>query len=82
VSALEDVLRGQAVALFSDLLGERFWIVADEDDAALLVADGERRGSIYTVDEVRAIAVIRDPEIAAEIHRLKRTFDRGRLSRK
>jgi hypothetical protein len=79
--ALESVLKGTAIALFSDLLGERFWIVADEDDAAVLVGQGEKRGSIYTADEVRAVAVIEDPQVAREVHQLKRLFDTGRLGR-
>ena len=41
--SLEDVLKGLAVELWSDVLGERFWLVASEEDAARL---GEPRGTI------------------------------------
>lgn len=72
---LEDVLKGLAVELWSDLAGERLFIVADEEDAAKL---GEPRGLIYTAAEVRKIISIRNPEVVAEIHRWKRAFI-GRL---
>ena len=68
---LEDVLKGLAVELWSDLAGERLFIVADEEDAAKL---GEPRGTIYTAPEVRKIISIRNPEVVAEIHNWKRTF--------
>ena len=73
--ALEEVLKGQAVELWSDLAGERLFIVADEEDAAKL---DEPRGTIYTAAEVRMIVSIRDPNVVAEIHNWKRTF-MGRL---
>jgi hypothetical protein len=69
---LEHVLKGKAVELWSDILGERFWLVADEDDAMLL---GEPRGSIYTAAEARLVVHITDPSIVAEVHRWKRGFN-------
>lgn len=79
--ALERVLKGQAIAMFCDLVAETIWLVADEEDAAELVRQGERRGSIYSAAEIRAVAVVDDPEVVRDVHRLKRTFDSGRLSK-
>lgn len=72
--AIEDVLKGLAIELWSDAAGALF-IVADEDDALRL---GERRGNVYTAAEVRRVVQIGDPAIVREIHEWKRTFD-GRL---
>src|SRR5258708_8409129 len=72
---LETVLRGQALELWSDALGERFWLVADEEDALLL---GEPRGNVYTAAEMRLVVQIRDPAVVLEIHEWKRTFN-GRV---
>jgi hypothetical protein len=69
---LEDVLRGLAIELWSDALGERFWLVADETDAAGL---GEPRGTVYTAKEARRIVQVGDPATVAEIHRWKRMHD-------
>jgi hypothetical protein len=73
--SLEEVLRGRAIELWSDALGERFWLVADEEDAAKL---GEPRGNVYTAAEARRVIQIGDPAIVREIHQWKRTFD-GRV---
>jgi hypothetical protein len=72
---LEDVLRDSAIELWSDATSERFWLVADEADAAKL---GEPRGSIYTAAEARRIIQIGDPAVVREIHEWKRTFN-GRV---
>src|ERR1700730_7327883 len=72
---LEAVLRGQALELWSDALGERFWLVADEEDAVLL---GELRGNVYTAAEMRQVVQIRDPDIVLEIHEWRRAFN-GRV---
>lgn len=72
--ALEDVLRGLAIELWSDAAGCLF-IVADEDDARRL---GEPRGSVYTAAEMRRELQIGDPAIVLEIHEWKRAFN-GRL---
>lgn len=69
---LEAVLKGQALELWSDALGERFWLVADEEDAVLL---GEPRGIIYTATEARRVVQIGDPSVVAEVHRWKRQFN-------
>lgn len=69
---LEAALKGQALELWSDSLGERFWLVADEDDAALL---GEPRGTIYTATEAHRLIQIVDPSVVAEVHRWKREFN-------
>ena len=69
---LEAVLKGQAIELWSDALGERFWLVADEDDAALLA---EPRGAIYTAVEARRVVQITDPATVREVHEWKRRFD-------
>jgi hypothetical protein len=69
---LETVLKGLAIELWSDALGERFWLVADEADAAKL---GERRGTVYTAAEARRVVQIGDSATVAEIHDWKRRFD-------
>jgi hypothetical protein len=69
---LEDVLRGRSIELWSDALGEKFWLVADEADAGRL---GEPRGTVYTAAEARCLARIGDPAAVAEIHAWKRRFD-------
>jgi hypothetical protein len=69
---LESVLKGRAIELWSDTLGERFWLVADEEDAALL---GEARGTIYTAAEARRVVLIADQTVVAEVHRWKRQFN-------
>jgi hypothetical protein len=71
-TALEDVLKGQALELWSDALGERVWLVADDEDALLL---GEPRGTIYTAPEARRVVRIADPSVVAEVHRWKREFN-------
>ena len=70
---LEDVLKGTAIALYCDLVQDTLWIVADEEDARLL---GERRGVVYTADEVRLVAKIDNaPEVIRAIHEFKSTFN-------
>jgi len=69
---LEAVLKGQALELWSDALGERFWLVADEDDVVLL---GESRGNVYTATEGRFVVQIADPGVVAEVHRWKLRFN-------
>ena len=73
-AALEDVLKGSAIELWSDAAG-RLFIVADEDDARRL---GEPRGSVYTAAEMRRVVQIGDPAIVLEIHEWKRAFN-GRV---
>ena len=75
VPSLEDVMRGGAIELWSDALGERFWLVADEEDVTKLA---EPRGSVYTGAEARRVVQIGNPAIVREIHKWKRTFD-GRV---
>jgi hypothetical protein len=72
IKPVEDVFKGQALELWSDALGERFWLVADEEDATLL---GEPRGTIYTATEARWVVQIGDPSVVAEVHRWKRQFN-------
>src|SRR5437763_13809104 len=72
VIPLEEVLKRQALELWSDSLGERLWLVADEEDAALL---SEPRGRIYTANEARLVVQIADPRIVAEVHRWKGQFN-------
>jgi len=69
--SLEDVLKGLAVELWSDAAGCLF-IVANEEDALRL---GERRGSVYTSDELRRVVQIRDPATVFQIHEWKHAFD-------
>ena len=69
---LEAVLKGQAIALYADLVKETIWLVADEEDMALLQ---ERRGSVYSASEIHEVTKIDDPETVAEIHRWKRAYD-------
>lgn len=69
---LKATLQGLALELWSDTLGERFWLVADESDAMLL---GEPRGTIYTAAEAHRVVQIADPSVVAEVHRWKREFN-------
>ena len=69
---LESVLKGQAVALYCDLIKETIWLVADQEDALKL---GERRGSVYTAREVREVIKITDPEEVKQVHEWKREFN-------
>ena len=70
--SLEDEVKGRAIELWSDALGERFWLVADEADAARL---REPRGNVYTAAEARRIVKLGNPAVVAEIHSWKRQFD-------
>ena len=72
---LSDVLKGYAVCLYSDLVGENLWIVADEEDAERLIEQGERRGAIYTRAESRLVTRIKDREIVQQVHAFKREFN-------
>lgn len=72
--ALEDVLKGLAIELWSDAAG-RLFIVADEDDAQRL---REPRGNVFTAAEMRRVVEIGDPAIVLEIHEWKRAFN-GRV---
>lgn len=65
---LARVLKGQALGLVSDESGERFWIVADDEDAKALT------GLTFTLGEIRLIAAIEDKEIAKELIAFKRTL--------
>ena len=76
VEPLEAVLKGRAIELWSDLLGERLWLVVDEEDAARL---GEPRGSVYTASEARMVCRITDPKMVREIHSWKHIFT-GKVS--
>ena len=58
--------------MWSDLAGQRIFIVADEADAKRL---GEPRGSVYTADEVRRVCQITDSAIVREVHTWKREFN-------
>ena len=69
--SLEAVLKGVAVELWSDSAG-RLFMVADEADAAKL---GEPRGTVYTAAEAARIVTITDPDVVAQVHLYKRTFD-------
>jgi hypothetical protein len=71
-------LKGQAVELWRD--GNRFWVVADEEDAQETIRRfGARRGEIWTPGEIEFVARIPDQAIRGEIEALKRQLD-GRLS--
>ncbi len=69
---LERVLKGTAVALYSNLVKQTLWLVADEEDARKL---GEPRGTVYTADEIRLITTIDDPEAVRAVHALKEKFN-------
>jgi hypothetical protein len=69
---MESVLKDRAIELWSDALSERFWLVADEEDAARF---GERRGSIYTAAEARLVVQVADRSTVAEVHRWKQRFN-------
>ena len=70
-----DALKGYAVCLYSDLVGENLWIVADQEDADRLIEQGERRGAIYTRAESRLVTRIDDPEVVKQVHEFKREFN-------
>ncbi len=70
-----DALKGYAVCLYSDLVGENLWIVADQEDAERLIEQGERRGAIYTRAESRLVTRIKDPEIVKRVYPFKREFN-------
>ena len=70
-----DALKGYAVCLYSDLVGENLWIVADEEDAGRLIDQGERRGAVYTRAESRLVTRINDPDIVKQVHAFKREFN-------
>ncbi len=78
-AALSLVRRGKAVCLASDLLGERIWIVADQEDADVLQSQ-EPVAPCYDLAEVEILAALRDPEIVREVHQFKQAFP-GRFSR-
>ncbi len=69
---LESILKGSVIELWCDRTGDRFWLVADEDDAGKL---GESRGNVYTAVEARRIIRIKDPKIVAEVHCWKRKMN-------
>ncbi|MEO7651400.1 MAG: hypothetical protein ABIZ80_13125 [Bryobacteraceae bacterium] len=69
---LETTIKGHALELWSDALGHRLWLVADEDDASVL---GEPRGQVYTAEEARKVVRISDPSVVAEVCRWKRMFN-------
>jgi hypothetical protein len=71
-SSVEAVLNGRAIELWSEGLGERFWLVADEADVARL---REPRGMVYTAAEARRIVAVGDPSVVREIHEWKHRFD-------
>ena len=73
--SLERVLKGFAIALYCDLVKETLWLVADEEDAERLAKDEERRGAIYTGEEVRLVTAIKDPKVVRQVHEFKREFD-------
>ena len=68
---LPPIVKGQAVCLYSDLVEESIWIAADENDAQILVSQGERRGQIYNPEEVKLIIRIAEPEIVKQVHAFK-----------
>ncbi len=69
------MLKGFAIALYCDLVKETLWLVADEEDAERLAKDGERRGAIYTGEEVRLVTAIKDPKVVRQVHEFKREFN-------
>ncbi len=69
---LEEILKGQAIGLFCNELDQTLWLVADEEDARLV---GERRGLVYTSEEIRLVASIGDPDIVRAVHAFKDEFD-------
>jgi hypothetical protein len=81
VDALEMVLQGRAIELWSTAAG-RLFLVADEGDARTASERlGARRGEIYTAAEARRIIAVGDPSTVAEIHDFKRRLD-GLISMK
>lgn len=69
---LEKILKGQAIALYCNSLDQTLWLVADEEDARLL---GERRGVVYTAEEIQLVASIDDREFVRDVHAFKNEFN-------
>lgn len=69
---IEAVLKGNAIELWSDLAGERLWLVVDQADAVRL---GRLRGQFYTIAEAWMVCQIEDPAIVQEILQWKARFD-------
>lgn len=69
---LELVLKGRVVELWSDLLGECLWLVADEEDARRL---GEPRGFAYTATKARLVCRMEDKAVVREVQAWKRSFN-------
>ena len=79
-ATLRLIRKGQAVCIASDLLGENIWIVADQEDAALLQSQ-EPDAPCYDLGEVEILAALQDPELVREVHQFKRSFPTGKVSR-
>ena len=69
---LEEILKGNAVAMYCDEISQTLWLVADQEDAVKL---GERRGVVYTAPEIRLVASIDDPEWVRAAHVFKDKFN-------
>ena len=74
----ETTLKGRAVELWRD--GNRFFLVADEEDALeAMKRFGARRGEVWTRSELELVARFQDQAIRNEIAAIKRETD-GSLS--
>lgn len=71
--AMDAILRGQVVQVWSDLLGEWLYWVKSEYERKRLLAEGCRL-PIYTLGEL-AVVVQHDPEDIKKLHTIKRTFN-------
>jgi len=70
-------LKGHAVELWRT--GERYFIVADEDDANLATSClGENVGEVWTDREIEIVARIEDQALREEVQRFKRKLN-GRV---
>jgi len=65
-------LKDHAIRIWSELVGEDVWLVADDEDAQRL---GEPRGRVYTLAEAKVLAGARRSRQILEVHDWKKTFD-------
>ncbi len=69
--SMEKALKGSAVSLWCSSTQERFWLVADEEDANLT---GEARGHIYTAVEAQCLIRVDNPLIVIMLLRAASRF--------
>jgi hypothetical protein len=71
--AMDAIQRGQAVPVWSELLGEWLYWVKGETERKQLLAEG-CKVPIYTLGEL-AVVIQHDPEDIKKLHAMKRTVN-------